>query len=74
MTIKKDLTPYQRSMLPDRFRDVWCAVFAAEWRASFDACAAANGFDHEDQFDHAERACTVADRAVYQLRLWEAQQ
>jgi hypothetical protein len=73
MTIKKDLTASERRRLPMRLRSVWCAVFAAEWHAAFRRCEDQAGFDHEDSFDHAERACTMADRAVYQLRLLETQ-
>lgn len=69
--IPKDLTPEQRDALPPRLRAVWTATFAAEWARWFVMTEAFHGFDHEDEFDHAEMAATVADRAVYQLRTWE---
>lgn len=67
------MTPGQRAALPERLRAVWTAVFAAEWHRSFLLTEGFDGFDHEDDFDHAERATTVADRAIYQLRLWESE-
>jgi len=66
------------SRLSSREIDVWNAVYAAEWVASFRA-AEAHGVDFDratgadgkpDTLSHAERAITVADRAIMDLRRW----